>query len=162
MSACAWLLRLYGIEGMRPTSDEDKTMPKMIFVNLPVADLAAATRFYEAIGCTKNADFSDDNAASMAWSEEIIFMLLKRDYFSTFTSKPIADAHKAAAVLVALSQESREAVDAITEAAGRAGGKADVREPQDMGFMYSRAFEDPDGNIFEPVWMNMEAAMAEG
>lgn len=137
-------------------------MPKMIFVNLPVADLAAATRFYETIGCTKNTDFSDDNASSMMWSDEITFMLLRRDYFSTFTSKPIADAHKSVAVLIALSFDSREAVDAITETAAKAGGKADVREPQDMGFMYSRAFEDPDGNIFESVWMNMEAAMAEG
>jgi len=137
-------------------------MTKMIFLNLPVSDLAAATRFYEAIGCTKNTDFSDDNASSMMWSDEITFMLLKRDYFSTFTTKPIGDAHKTAAVLIALSFDSREAVDAITDAAAKAGGKADVREPQDMGFMYSRAFEDPDGNIFEPVWMNMEAAMAEG
>ena len=137
-------------------------MTKMIFVNLPVRDLAAATRFYEAIGCTKNADFSDDNASSMMWSDEITFMLLKRDYFSTFTTKPIGNAHEAAAVLIALSFDSREAVDAITDAAAKAGGKADVREPQDMGFMYSRAFEDPDGNIIEPVWMNTEAAMAEG
>lgn len=137
-------------------------MPKMIFVNLPVADLAAATRFYEAIGCTKNADFSDDNASSMMWSDEIIFMLLRRDYFSTFTSKPIADAHKSVAVLLALSLDSREAVDAITETAAKAGGKADVRDPQDMGFMYGRAFEDLDGNVFEPTWMDMEAAMAEG
>ncbi|MEQ8447655.1 MAG: lactoylglutathione lyase [Pelagibacterium sp.] len=133
-------------------------MTKMIFVNLPVRDLAAATRFYEAIGCTKNADFSSDEASSMMWSDTITFMLLKHEYFSTFTSKPIADAHAAAGALIALSCDSREAVDAITEAAGKAGGKADVRDPQDMGFMYGRAFEDLDGNIFEPVWMNMEEA----
>ncbi len=89
-------------------------------------------------------------------------MLLRRDYFSTFTSKPIADAHKSVAVLLALSLDSREAVDAITETAAKAGGKADVRDPQDMGFMYGRAFEDLDGNVFEPTWMDMEAAMAEG
>jgi predicted lactoylglutathione lyase len=137
-------------------------MTKMIFVNLPVRDLAAATRFYEAIGCTKNAEFSSDDVSSMMWSDAITFMLLKHEYFSTFTSKPIADAHAAAGALIALSCDSREAVDAITETAGKTGGKADVRAPQDMGFMYSRAFEDPDGNIFEPVWMNMEAAMDEG
>lgn len=132
-------------------------MPKMIFVNLPVTDLGAATRFYEAIGCTKNPDFSDENASSMMWSQEIIFMLLRREYFSTFTSKPIADAHAATGVLLALSCDSREAVDDITEAAANAGGKADVRAPQELGFMYSRAFSDPDGHIFEPVWMDMEA-----
>lgn len=137
-------------------------MPKkMIFLNLPVKDLAAATRFYEAIGCTKNADFSNDDVSSMMWSDEITFMVLKHEYFSTFISKPIADAHAAVGILIALSCESREAVDAITKAAEAAGGKADVRAPQDMGFMYSRAFEDPDGNIFEPVWMNMDDPAAQ-
>jgi len=130
-------------------------MPKMIFVNLPVKDLAAATRFYEAIGCVKNEQFSDDKASSMMWSENITFQLLVHDYYKTFTSKPIADAHKTSGMLLALSQDSREAVDAITEAAGKAGGKADVREPQDMGFMYLRSFADPDGHVFEPAWMDM-------
>ena len=129
-------------------------MPKMIFVNLPVKDLAASIRFYEAIGCSKNAQFSDENAASMVWSDAITFQLLTRDYYATFTAKPIADAHKASAMLIALSRDSREEVDAIAEAAGAAGGKADMREPQDMGFLYQRVFEDPDGNTFEPTWMD--------
>lgn len=133
-------------------------MPKMIFLNLPVKDLAASTRFYEAIGCTRNEQFSNDDVSSMMWSDEITFMLLKHAYFSTFTTKPIADAHASAGVLIALSCDSRDGVDAITEAAGKAGGKADIRAPQDHGFMYGRAFEDPDGNIFEPVWMDMSAA----
>lgn len=132
-------------------------MPKMIFINLPVQDLATSTRFYEAIGCTKNPQFSDENASSMVWSDAIAFQLLSRDYYSTFTSKPIADAHKTSAMLIALTRDSREEVDAIIKAAASAGGKADIREPQDMGFMYLRTFEDPDGNTFEPVWMNPEA-----
>jgi len=127
----------------------------MIFVNLPVKDLAAATRFYEAIGCVKNEQFSDEKASSMMWSDAITFQLLTHDYYKTFTSKPIADAHATSGMLLALSQESREAVDAITETAGKAGGKADVREPQDMGFMYLRSFADPDGHVFEPAWMDM-------
>jgi predicted lactoylglutathione lyase len=136
-------------------------MPKMIFINLPVQDLAASTRFYEAIGCTKNPQFSDKNASSMVWSDAITFQLLGRDYYSTFTSKPIADAHKTSAMLIALSRDSREEVDAIIKAAASAGGKADIREPQDLGFMYLRTFEDPDGNTFEPVWMNPEAMAGE-
>lgn len=133
-------------------------MPKMIFVNLPVKDLAASTRFYNAIGCTRNEQFSDENASSMMWSDTITFLLLKHEYFSTFTTKPIADAQAATAMLIALSCDSRADVDAMAKAAGEAGGKADVREPQDMGFMYSRAFADPDGHTFEPVWMDMTAA----
>ena len=129
-------------------------MSKMIFINLPVRDLAAATRFYEAIGCQKNPQFSDENVSSMAWSDNIVFMVLKHDYFATFTAQPIADAHAACGMLLALSRDSREAVDAIAEAAAAAGGKADIRPPQELGFMYSRSFTDPDGHVFEPIWMN--------
>ena len=137
-------------------------MPKMIFVNLPVTDLAAAIRFYEAIGCRKNEQFSDEKAASMVWSDTIYFHLLTRDYFQTFTPKAVADAHTASEVLICLSRDSRAEVDAITEAAAGAGGKADIRERQDMGFMYSRAFADPDGHVLEPMWMDMEAMAAAG
>jgi predicted lactoylglutathione lyase len=130
-------------------------MPKMIFVNLPVADLAASAKFYEALGCEKNPQFSDDNANAMVWSDAITFMLLKRDYFATFTSRPVADTKGAVGVLLALSNESREDVDKTAEAAGAAGGQLDVREPQDMGFMYQRTVEDPDGNTFELSYMDM-------
>ena len=135
-------------------------MPKMIFVNLPVKNLAAATRFYKAIGCEQNMQFSNEQAAMMVWSDTISFMLLTHEYFGTFTSKRIADAQQTCQVLLALSRDSREDVDAITKAAAAAGGKADVRPPIDMGFMYNRAFQDPDGHVFEPVWMDMAAVNA--
>ena len=129
-------------------------MPKMIFVNLPVKDLPAATAFYKAIGFEQNMQFSDANASSMVWSDAIYVMLLKPEFYGTFTKKPIADNSTVSAHLLALSFDSREAVDAILDAAGKAGGRIDVRDPQDMGFMYSRAFEDLDGNTFEPFWMD--------
>jgi predicted lactoylglutathione lyase len=87
-------------------------------------------------------------------------MLLSHDFFAGFSPKPIADAHQSTEVLLCLSQDSREAVDAITEAAAKAGGKADIRPPQDHGFMYGRSFEDPDGHIFEPMYMDLDAALA--
>ena len=130
-------------------------MPKMLFVNLPVKDLAVATRFYEAIGFEKNAQFSNEQASSMVWSEAITFQLMVREYYQSYTSKPIADAHETSAALFALSRDSRGEVDAMVEAAAKAGGTADIREPQDMGFLYVRTFADPDGNVFEPAWMDM-------
>lgn len=132
-------------------------MTKMIFVNLPVKDLAASIRFFEAIGCVKNEQFSDEKAASMVWSDSIYFMLLTHGFYSTFTPKPIADAHAQSAMLLALSRDSRDDVDAIVEAAAKGGGRIDVRPPQELGFMYSRAFEDLDGNTFEPFWMDPAA-----
>ncbi|WP_129794346.1 VOC family protein [Sphingosinicella sp. CPCC 101087] len=139
-------------------------MAKMIFVNLPVTDLAASSRFYEAIGCEKNEQFSDENTASMVWSDTITFHLMTHGYFATFTNNPIADAHSTTGMLIALSRDSREEVDRMAEAAAVSGGRADVREVQDMGFMYVRTIQDPDGHVLEAAWMNMEAAadMPEG
>jgi hypothetical protein len=134
----------------------------MIFVNFPVKDLAASIRFYAGIGCEQNHQFSNDQAAMMVWSDTISFMLLTHEYFATFAPAPIADASKATGVLIALSRDSREDVDSITEAAAAAGGTADVRELQDLGFMYSRAFADPDGHVFEPMWMDVAAAVGSG
>lgn len=132
-------------------------MPKMIFVNLPVTDIVASTRFYEAIGCTKNADFSDEKASSMVWSDTITFQLLSVPYFQTFIAKEVIDAHRHVEVLLAISMDTRADVDKIADAAVGAGGKADIRDPMDMGFMYNRAFEDLDGHVFEAVWMDMSA-----
>jgi predicted lactoylglutathione lyase len=133
-------------------------MSKMIYINLPVTDLAAATRVYEAIGCEKNDQFSDHQASNMVWSETITFQLMANDYFATFTPKNIADAHATSEVLLALSRDSREEVDAIVAAAAATGGKADIREPQDMGWLYTRAIEDSDGHVFEAISADMAAA----
>ena len=135
-------------------------MSKMIFVNLPVADLDRAVAFYQAIGCVKDDRFSNHQAAMLVWSDTISFMLLSHPFFQGFTPKPIADAHAATGALFCLSRDSRAEVDAITEAAAAAGGRVDVRPAQDIGFMYSRSFEDPDGHVFEPMWMDVEAATA--
>jgi len=131
-------------------------MTKMIFVNLPVANVAKATAFYEAIGFEKNPQFSNEQASCMVWSDAIHVMLLGHDFYRTFTTKQIADTHKTSATLIALSRDSREQVDAITDAAIAAGGRQ-TRDTDDMGFMYSRPFEDLDGHTFEPMYMDMEA-----
>lgn len=132
-------------------------MPKMIFVNLPVADLVTSTAFYEAIGFEKNDIFSNEQASGMGWSDAINVMLLDHGFYSTFTDKRIINAKKESGVLLALSFDSREAVDAITDVAAKAGGKADPCPKQDMDFMYGRSFEDLDGHIWEPMWMSADA-----
>lgn len=135
-------------------------MAKMIFVNLPVTDLQRSMRFYEAVGFTNEPRFTDETAAAMQWSDTIVVMLLTHAKWSSFTRKPIVDAHAAAQVALCISIDSREEVDAITEAAGRAGGRADPNPLQDYGVMYGRSFEDPDGHTWEPMWM--DPAMADG
>ncbi|MFG1423569.1 VOC family protein [Roseixanthobacter liquoris] len=135
-------------------------MPKMIFVNLPVSDLPRANAFYEAVGARKNPQFSDDTATCMVFSDTIHAMLLTHDKFRMFCAKPIVDAKTACEVLICISADSREEVDAIVDKAESAGGTADPNPTQDYGFMYGRSFEDPDGHIWEIMWMDMEAATA--
>ncbi|MEN2786243.1 VOC family protein [Sphingomonas qilianensis] len=132
-------------------------MARMIFVNLPVADVAASTAFYEAIGMVKNEKFSNPQASAMVWSDTIHFMLLDHAFYSTFTPKQIIDAHSTSGMLLALAFDSRAEVDAITAAAVAAGG-AQLHDAEDIGFMYSRAFADPDGHGFGPFWMDPAAA----
>jgi len=136
-------------------------MPKMIFVNLPVTDVEKSVAFYEAIGFTKDERFSQSgSAAAMTWSDTIVFMILSRERFADFTSKTIIDARSSVEALLCLSRDSRAEVDAIVEAARAAGGKSDPCPPQDHGFMYGRSFEDLDGHVFEPMWMDVDAALA--
>ena len=131
-------------------------MPQMIFVNIPVSDVARSRKFYEALGYKINEQFSDPTAACVVVSDAIFFMILNHEKFASFATKPLADPAKTTAVMVALSQDSRAAVDKITEAALKAGG-SEPKPAQDMGFMYNRTFHDPDGNVFEPMWMDPAA-----
>ena len=133
-------------------------MAKMIFVNLPVSDLGRATAFYQAIGAAKNDQFSDHTASCMVFSDTIYAMLLTHDKFQQFTPKKIADAKTSSEVLICISADSRDAVDDIVGRAKHAGGAADPGPKQDFGFMYGRSFEDPDGHIWEVMWMDVEAA----
>lgn len=133
-------------------------MPQMIFVNLPVTDLARANAFYQAIGATLNPQFSDDTASCMVFSDTIYAMLLTHEKYRQFTSKKIVDARTSSEVLICISADSRDAVDDIVDKAKRAGGALDPTPQQDFGFMYGRSFEDPDGHIWEVMWMDVEAA----
>jgi uncharacterized protein len=129
-------------------------MAKQIFVNLPVADLARAKAFYSAVGFSNEPNFTDDTAACMVWSDTIYVMLLTHAKWAEFTSRPIPDSG-ASEVMLAISFDSREEVDRITDASGPAGGTPDINPKQDHGFMYGRDFLDPDGHVWEAFWMDM-------
>lgn len=132
-------------------------MVKQIFVNLPVHDLQATMEFFGKLGFVFNEQFTDENAACMVIGENLYVMLLTEAFFQTFITKEIADTNKVTEVLNALSVESREEVDEMMDKAVEAGA-TESREPQDQGFMYSRAFEDLDGHIWEVFYMDMSQA----
>lgn len=128
-------------------------MTAMIFVNLPVTNLNASMAFYQALGFENNPQFTDDTAACMVWSEAINVMLLTHDKWRQFTDRAIPPAN-ASEVMLALSLDNREAVDTMNVATADNGGTADINPVQDLGFMYSRAMADPDGHIWEAIWMD--------
>lgn len=131
-------------------------MPTNIFVSYPTADLDRSKAFYTALGATINPLFTDDNAACLVWEENIFLMVLKREFMATFTDKQLADPAITAQVQIAFSRESRQEVDTVVEAGLNAGG-SEPRPAEDLGFMYSRDLEDPDGNIVAFLWMAPEA-----
>ncbi|MDB5958248.1 VOC family protein [Ramlibacter sp.] len=129
-------------------------MTKTIFISLPVRDLAASTTFYKALGFELNARLSDDTAAScMAWSESIQVMLLTHAKWRTFTQRPFPPAGTSG-LMLSLALDSRQAVDAMNQAAAAHGGQADANPAEDFGFMYSRDLADPDGHLWAAFWMD--------
>ncbi len=130
-------------------------MDTQIFVNLTVKDLEKSKTFYEQLGFAINPQFTDETASCVVISDTIYLMLLTHDKAKQFTSKEIADAHKTTEVLNALSVESKEGVNELVDKALKNGG-SEAGETQDHGFMYQRSFNDPDGHIWEVVWMDPE------
>ena len=128
-----------------------------IFVNLPVRDLPRSVEFFTKLGYRFDPRFTDDSATCMIIGEDIFAMLMVEKRFQDFTPKPLADAKRSTGAIVALSAPSRAAVDRIVEAALAAGAHR-YREPKDHGFMYEWGFEDPDGHLWEYLWMDPAAA----
>jgi predicted lactoylglutathione lyase len=131
--------------------------PRLIFLNVAVRDLGVSKAFFEQLGFEFNPMFTNDDCACMVVSEQAYVMLQTHESFDRFTTKPIADPTAATEAIVCVSADSREDVDAFADAALAGGGTA-AREPQDYGFMYGRSFHDPDGHVWEVMWMDPQAA----
>ena len=128
-------------------------MPRMIFVNLPIANLKVSVDFFAGLGFTFNAQFTSEDTTCMIVNELASVMLLEKKRFAEFTPKTIVDATQQTECLIAVSCDSRAAVEEMMKKALSSGG-TEHKPPQDMGFMYSHSFQDPDGHVWEPMWMN--------
>jgi predicted lactoylglutathione lyase len=128
-------------------------MGTQVFINLPVADLSKSAAFFEALGFPRNPQFSNDTAACIVVSDTIHVMLLTHARFRDFTPKAICDTRQAVEVLLNLRCESPEQVDALVAKALAAGGST-YDEPEDLGFMYSHSFVDPDGHGWGLFYMS--------
>jgi predicted lactoylglutathione lyase len=128
-------------------------MSRKVFINLPVSDLPRSMKFFAALGFKHNPQFTDDTAACIVISEEIYAMVLTHAKFKQFTPREIADARTATEVLVCLSCDTRTEVDELVRKAVAAGGKVHA-EPKDYGVMYGHGFQDPDGHIWELMYVD--------
>lgn len=132
-------------------------MPTNIFVSYPTADLERSKAFYTAVGGTLVPEFTGENSICLKWDENIYFMVLKRELMATFTDKQIADTATTAQVQSAFTYDSREEVDKVAEA-GLAAGGSEPHPAQDVGPMYTRDLEDPDGNVIAFMCMTAQPA----
>jgi predicted lactoylglutathione lyase len=153
MSGPLWAVRPWGRQQQKGTYP----MAKLIFINLPVSDLARATAFYQAIGAVKSAQFCDDTASCMVFSDTIHAMLMTHEKYRQFTTKTIADARTTSQVLICISADSRAEVDDVVSRAGSAGGVIDPSPQDDYDFMYGRSFEDLDGHLWGVNWIDFAA-----
>ena len=131
-------------------------MSRMLFVNLPVQDLTKSMEFFTSLGFEFNQQFSDDRATCMVVNDQACVMLLVRPFFSTFTTRSVTDPSDSTGVIMAVSAQSREEVDALVDRALALGGTPS-NEPSDDGFMYGRSFFDLDGHAWEVMWMDPAA-----
>lgn len=131
-------------------------MVQMIFVNLPVKDLPRSRAFFEALGYSFNAQFSNETAACLVISEQIYAMIMVHDKFREFSRREVCDTATSSEALICLSCESREGVDELVAKAVAAGGSAHL-EAKDYGMMYGHGFHDLDGHIWELMWMDPAA-----
>jgi uncharacterized protein len=134
-------------------------MAKQIFVNLPINNLKASMAFYSALGFKNNPQFSNEDGACMVWSDTIYVMIHTPKSWRRFTDRPIPPS-TSCEVMLSLSLDSTKGVDALTDSAAANGGHSDINPKQDLGFMYSRSFTDPDGHVWESFWMDPAAIPA--
>jgi len=132
------------------------TNSRLIFLNVAVKDLGVSKPFFEKLGFEFNPMFTNEECACMVVSDQAYVMLQTHESFERFTTKPIADPAATTEAIVCVSATSREEVDSFADTALASGG-TDAREPQDYGFMYGRSFHDPDGHVWEVMWMDPAA-----
>jgi uncharacterized protein len=134
-------------------------MAKQIFINLPISNMKASMTFYSALGFKNKPEFTNEDGACMVWSDTIYVMIHTPKSWRRFTDRPIPPS-TSCEVMLSLSLDSTKEVDALTASAAANGGTADINPKQDLGFMYSRSFTDPDGHVWESFWMDPKAIPA--
>lgn len=132
-------------------------MAHKVFINLAVKDPARSQEFFGKLGIRHDPNFTDANAVCLQLSDYAYVMLLKEEFFSTFTNKKLGETATHTEAIVALSCDGRAEVDQMVHMAYEAGGKP-AMPAKDHGFMYIWSFYDLDGHHWEAFWMDEKSA----
>lgn len=133
----------------------------MLFVTVPVQDVARSRAFFAKLGFDFDPKFGNDGAAAcMLVGEQARVMLGSHEAFAQISHLPMGDPATHALALFSFSVPTRDEVDAVAEAA-LAGGGREADGPEDHGFMYTRSFFDLDGHGWQVMWMDPTAAQHE-
>ena len=124
----------------------------MIFIKLPVQDLGAARAFYEGLGYRINEHSSDERTAAVVIDDTIVVTLLTREAFAEVAPGEVGDPSRVTTVVHSLTVPDRDDVDELVEKAVAAGGQA--LSARDEGATYTGSFTDPDGHVWQVVWMD--------
>ena len=130
---------------------------RQVYINLAVRDLDKSKEFFSKLGFEFNPKFTDEKAACMIIGKDAYVMLLREEFFKTFTKREICDTAKQTEGLFAISCDSKAEVDDMVKKAIAAGGKH-AMDVMDHGFMYGWSFYDLDRHHWEVVWMDPKAA----
>ena len=131
-------------------------MKQQIILNLPVRDLDKSRAFFAALGFTFSDRFGNEHAVLMNIAGDTIqAMLTTESFFGSLIGKPVGQAKEANEMVICLSCDSRDEVDALIAKAVAAGGRT-PHPPEDHGFMYDQGFEDIDGHLWNLVWVAPE------
>ena len=128
-------------------------MAKRLFVNLPIKDVRQSRSFFESLGFNFNPQFSDDKALCLILGDNFYGMLLKEEFFQTFTPKPLSLGKHTTEVLLSLQVNTKDEVNQMVDKAIKLGAQ-EYNPSTDNGFMYLRVFEDLDGHQWEISWMD--------
>jgi predicted lactoylglutathione lyase len=127
-----------------------------LFVNLPVKNLETSVEFFTKLGFSFDPQFTDESGTCMIVGDDAFVMLLTEPFFKSFTTKELVTAETTTETIIAISADSKQAVDTMVATALEAGGFT-YNEASDQGFMYSWSFQDLDHHLWEVVYMDENA-----
>lgn len=118
---------------------------------MPVHDVSRSKRFFSSLGFVANEQFSGPDNVCIVVNPSISLMLMKHEKFTSFIDKKVAT-KESSEVILSFACSSELEVRSLTEKAFSLGARK-INEPEDSDFMFSWAFEDLDGHLWDLFWI---------